>query len=88
MMDLIASGRIVDLILVLVALECAGLWAMRRFAGIGPGLVAMLPNLAAGACLLMALRAGLTGAGAMAIGFWLATSFGAHLADLAVRWRR
>jgi hypothetical protein len=80
---LVVSGRIVDLILLVVALEAlillaAGRGDRRRFATI---VVTVLP----GICLLMALRASLTGAGWEVVSIWLALSFPAHLADF---WRR
>jgi len=81
----IESGRIVDLILLLVVLEALGLaWWLRGRGGILP----LLPNLAAGACLLLALRAALVGAGWPWIAAPLAASLAAHLADLGTRLRR
>ncbi|RVU20740.1 hypothetical protein [Methylobacterium oryzihabitans] len=85
MPDVLASGSLVDLALVLVAAE-AGLlllWRRRR----GPGRAALLVNLASGACLMLALRAALAGAP----GFWLAAALAgagaAHVADLWLRLR-
>lgn len=81
----VESGRIVDLILLLVALEALWLaWWLRRRGGV----LRLLPNLVAGACLLLALRAGLTGAGGAWLGAALLCAFAAHLADLAIRLRR
>ena len=87
MAELFASGRLVDLILVLVVVEAAALvlyW--RRFAaGVSP--FDLLPNLCAGAFLLLAMRAALTGGGWMAASGCLAAAGLAHLADLYRRWR-
>mgnify|MGYP005837170053 CR=1 FL=1 len=81
----IESGRIVDLILVLIVLEALWLaWWLRRRGGA----LALLPNLVAGACLLLALRAGLSGAGGAWLGVTLLSALAAHLADLAIRLRR
>ena len=80
--DLFASGRIIDAILVLVVAE-AGLIALR------PGLFGprapLLAGLAAGAGLMLAVRAALAGAP----WFWIAAALGAalaaHLGELALR---
>jgi hypothetical protein len=88
MAELFASGRLVDLILIIVAIEAAGLvvyWRFRR-QGVSPG--DLLPNLFAGAFLLLALRLSLGGAGWELSCASLAVAGIAHLADLARRWRR
>jgi hypothetical protein len=82
---LFASGRIVDIVLVLTALEAFGLLLWRHRTGRGPGARA-LPNLLAGAFILVALRIALTG------GWWgwmvlcLLGSLVAHVVDLRGRW--
>ena len=86
--DLFASGRLVDLILVVVVLEASALllyWARAR-RGIAP--VDLVPNLCAGAFLLLALRATLAGSGWMLAGLFLAAAGLAHLTDVYRRWRR
>ncbi|MFO1323623.1 MAG: hypothetical protein U1F15_06125 [Burkholderiales bacterium] len=85
---LVAGGRVVDLILVLLVAEGALLAVVHRRTGRGPGIGALVPGLLAGAFLLLALRAALTGAAAMAIGAWLACAFAAHVADVVLRFRR
>ena len=87
MMQWFTSGRIVDLILVLVALEALLLWAYHRRTGRGPRWSQLAPTLVSGALLLVALRAALGG-------FWwgwtaaaLTLALLAHLVDLALRWR-
>jgi hypothetical protein len=88
MADLFASGRLVDFILVVVALEVAALllyWARAR-RGIAP--LDLLPNLCAGAFLLLALRATLAGAGWTTASFFLAAAGLAHLTDIYRRWRK
>jgi hypothetical protein len=84
--DLIASGRIVDAILVLMVLELAAIAVFRRMTGRGPAVVALLPNFAAGACLVLALRAALTGSNVGAVSGWLLGALIAHALDLASRW--
>ena len=85
--ELFASGRLVDLILILVVVEAAALMLYwRRFGG-GISPFDLLPNLCAGAFLLLAMRAALTGGGWMAASGCLAAAGLAHLADLYRRWR-
>ena len=85
---LFGHGRIVDLILVLMVVEAIVLvaWRRRRGAGIAP--FDLVVSLLAGAFLLLALRAALTGAAWPTIALWLAAALVAHIADLARRWRR
>jgi hypothetical protein len=85
MADFFTSGHVVDFIIAVLVVEGLALIFFRR-GNSAPGritniIVAALP----GICLLMALRAALTGAGWMFIALWLVLSFPAHLADL---WRR
>ncbi len=87
MSALFASGRIVDLILLLVLAEAVALLALHRATGRGPPPAALLPNLAAGACLLLALRSALRGAPWPLLALCLLGSLLAHLADLRERWR-
>jgi len=82
MSDLFASGRAVDLVLLFLALEVVALGLWWRGGAIN-ALVAALP----GACLLLALRAALTGAHWPWVALWIAMSLPAHLADLTRRWR-
>jgi hypothetical protein len=86
MADLFASGRLIDLILVVVVLEAAVLllyWARVR-RGIAP--LDLLPNLCAGAFLLLALRVTLAGGGWMMASLCLAAAGLAHLTDVYRRW--
>lgn len=85
MADLFASGRVIDLILVLVGVEAAGLALLHRLTGRVPRLAALLPNLAAGACLLVAVRAALTGAEWIWVAASLLGALIAHIADLLTR---
>ena len=88
MADLFASGRFVDFILLVVVLEAAALplyWARTR-RGIAP--LDLLPNLCAGAFLLLALRTTLAGSGWMTASFFLACAGLAHLTDVYRRWRK
>jgi hypothetical protein len=80
---LISSGRIVDVILVVLILEALFL-ALRHGASSGR-VMTLLIAASPGVFLLLALRVALTGGGWPWIAVWLTASFPAHLADL---WRR
>lgn len=87
MSDLFASGRIVDLILGLVVLEAALLYIYRRLTGRGPRLRSLLPTLASGALLLLAMRLTIAGLWWGLIALPLALALITHGLDLAGRWR-
>lgn len=86
MESLFASGRIIDPILILVLLEAVLLWLWHRVTGTGPEPKAVLPFLAAGFMLLLALRAALAQAPWPLVALPLSASLFAHLADLIQRW--
>ena len=87
MAELFASGRVVDLILALMIFEAVVLAALARAFPGRIRLAGLLFNLAAGACLLLALRAVLSDAGWLVAGALLALALVAHLADLNQRLR-
>jgi hypothetical protein len=87
MAELFANGSFVDLILLLVAIEAVVLvwyWRARR-RGIAP--MDLLPNLFAGAFLLLALRLALGGANWALCCASLAAAGLAHVIDVGRRWR-
>ncbi len=85
--QLFASGRIIDAIIGLTALEWVALAAYYRRTGHGVAGPLLAGNLLAGGCLLLALRFALTGAGWWSVAACLAGSLLAHLLDLRQRWR-
>lgn len=85
MAELFASGRIVDLILALTLIEALVLWLRHRWTGRGPAPARLLPTLAAGVFLLLALRLALTGAPWPWLGTSLAAAGLCHLLDLRAR---
>jgi len=85
MSDWLASGRLVDAILALMAAELVAIAALGTRLRIALRDVAA--NLLAGAFLLLALRAALTGAAPHWVLACLALALLAHLADLATRRR-
>ncbi len=88
---LIESGRVVDLILLIIAVEAALLCVIamrwRRRHGRPLPLPGLLLNLAAGAGLLMALRSVLHDLSWMMVGAWLTAALLAHVGDLVVRFK-
>lgn len=87
MSELFADGRIVDLILLLLMIEGAVLAAYRWRTGRGLAIASLAATLLAGAFLLLALRAALTGAPWTDIALWLLAALVAHLFDLDRRLR-
>jgi hypothetical protein len=88
MKELFAGGRIVELILALMVLEALVLGLHHRRTGRGIAPLDLVLNLAAGALLLLALRAALVDPDPLAPAPYLAVALLAHLADLARRWQR
>ncbi len=87
MADWFASGRVIDLVLLLVLLEILALpWLLRKF-GSSLSVARLLPNITAGIALMLALRASLAGAPWMWMALALLAALAAHLTDLAMRIR-
>lgn len=86
MADFVASGRVVDLVLGVLLLEgvVLSLLHVRWRMGVSP--VRLWPMLGAGAGLLLALRAGVTGAAWYWVSAGLLLALCAHLCDLRGRW--
>ncbi|MCC0808382.1 hypothetical protein FPV16_19570 [Methylobacterium sp. W2] len=82
---LFASGRIIDVILGLVALEAAALVAWRLHGGDRPLLAPLFCNLASGAALMLAIRAALIGSDWTVVALCLFASLMAHLGEVALR---
>lgn len=82
-----SSGRAADLALLVLAGEAVVLWLRERRTGRGPRLADVAPFLAAGACMLLALRAALVGAPWWWVAAALAGSGVAHGVDIARRLR-
>ncbi len=86
--DLVRSGHLVELVLLLVAVEAAALLFYRFRTGKGPEPLGLVFNLAAGSALMLALRAALQEAGWTHVAAFLVLALAAHLADLARRWKQ
>ena len=82
------SRHLVDLVLVLTLFEVAALALYRRRTGKGVRMADVGPNLVAGLCLMLALRAALSTAGWPWVALALMASGLAHAVDLRRRWQR
>ena len=87
MAELFASGRVLDLILLGMALEGLGLAAFRRATGRGVRPARLLPNLLSGMCLLLAMRASVGGAWWGWVSLALLGALAFHLVDLGRAWQ-
>lgn len=86
--DLIRSGRIVDIVVLVLALELILLAALYARSKTGVRPYSALVNIGAGGSMAMALKASLTGLGWQWIAVWLVTSLVFHALDLQNRWQR
>lgn len=86
--QLVTTGRIVDLILVLILVEILAILIFRRLTGGGIAALPLLTNVGAGGSLVLALRAALTGAGWSWVAAFLVVGLVFHVLDLALRWHR
>ena len=85
--QLILSGRIVEIMLTVMAIEIIVVEILRRRRGAGIGTLPLVINIGAGASLMLALRAALTEAGWLAIAAFLVASLVFHVLDVRIRWQ-
>jgi hypothetical protein len=88
MEEAFSGGWIIDIILVLMAVEAVALIMLRWLLGRGPSVLELLVSLAAGLCLMLALRVALTGGAWQFVALALAASLVVHVTDLRLRWLR
>jgi hypothetical protein len=86
MQDFFHSGLVADVILVVMIAEAVLLLIYRRTTGGGLAPADLAAMLLAGACLVLALRAALTGSPWPVVASFLVAALIAHLADLYRRW--
>lgn len=86
MADLITSGRIIDLILVVIGLELTALAVLARLRPPGLRFGRLLSLVIPGVCIFLALKAALVSAGWGVIALFLAMSGIAHAFDVWIRW--
>ena len=85
MQALFDSGRIADLVLIVLVLEALAIFSFNRLTGRGPSLARALPFLLAGFCLLFAWRTAAAGLPWPLPAAFLAGAGAAHLVDLLRR---
>lgn len=85
MSDFFGSGRVVDLIIGLMALESVAIFAYLRLSGRRVATAGLIGNLLAGLFLLLALRSALVSSSWAWTGLCLFAALLAHLVDLAQR---
>lgn len=86
--EFVRSGTVVDLAVLVLIAETAALVALRRRRPSGPPVAGLLWNAAAGAALMLAVRAAVTGADSLVVLVWLAVAGVVHAGDQVTRWRR
>ncbi|MBB4199240.1 hypothetical protein CCR94_21035 [Rhodoblastus sphagnicola] len=88
MAELLASGRSIDFVLAMIALEAIVLIVLwrKRLCPLRPSSTLLI--LAPGTCLLLASRAVLSGASWTAVSWLFLVALFIHLVDLRQRWRR
>jgi hypothetical protein len=85
---LVASGRVLDFILAAMLAEAIGLTLFHARTGRGVPPADLLPNLASGMSVLLAMRLGLLGVWWPWISLSLLAALGAHVLDLRRKWRK
>ena len=83
---LIATGRIVDIMVLFLGMEIVAITLYRSARGGGIPLLPLLLNIGAGGSLMLALRASLTDAGWQWVAVFLVSSLVFHAADQGQRW--
>ena len=86
MEEFFRSGLVADVILVVMIAEALLLLVYRKVTGRGPAAADLIAMLLAGACLVLALRAALTGAQWPMVAVFLIAALLAHMLDLYRRW--
>jgi ABC-type spermidine/putrescine transport system permease subunit II len=87
MQDFFASGRVADLVLLVLLAEATALFLWHRRTGRGLAPLALAGLVLPGVAFALALRAALTGAGWHWVAAALVAAFLAHGFDVAVRMR-
>jgi len=83
---LFASGRVVDVVLALTAVEFVALALWHRRTGRGLATADLVSALLAGVFLMLAVRAALVGAWWGWVALWLLAAGVAHVVELRRRW--
>lgn len=84
----VGASRLLDVVMAVLLIETAALLAWHRATGRGLGARVLLPSLAAGLFLMLALRIALSGGSAAWLSLALAAAGLSHAVDLRQRWPR
>jgi len=79
--------HLIDLVIAIMVIEAVALALYHRRTGRGLAPMEFLPSLAAGLALMLAVRAGASGASLAWVALALSLAGLAHLADVRRRWR-
>ena len=82
------SGNVFSMIIAMTILEAVLLLALYGSSRQGIRPLYLIPNLAAGICLMMALRAAVLDQPWTGIAIWLVSALIAHVIEVAARWER
>lgn len=85
MAEFFTSGRAIDVILIVMAVEALLLIIYRVKKKSGPTVMETLANMASGAMIMLAVKSALTGNGWQTTATFLMAAFAAHLVDLTLR---
>ncbi len=88
MEEFFRSGMVADVILAVIIAEALLLLLYRKVTGRGLATFDLFAMLLAGGCLVLALRAVLTGSSWPVVALFLGAALVAHLMDLYRRWPR
>jgi hypothetical protein len=88
MIDAISNAQLIDVVIAVTLLECLALIVYHRLTKRGLAPKDYLLNLAAGFCLMLALRSALADTGWMWMVLCLMAAGLAHGTDLWTRWKR
>jgi hypothetical protein len=83
--EIFASGHVVDIALVFIAVEFVVLTLRVPKGARGARIVTLVHALGPGVCLMMGLRCALIGTSPLWIAFWLAASLPLHIWDVVSR---
>jgi hypothetical protein len=84
----LARYHVLDLILLAMLLEGAGLVLLYRLRGRGIAPAALLPNLASGMCLILAMRLYASGVAWPFVSLALLGALGLHVIDVRAKWAK
>ncbi len=86
--DAFNSGRIIEILLVIVLVEAVALLVYWKNTGRGVSPVSLIGMLGAGIFLMLAIRSAIQNSATELLAMWLLLSLVFHVIDLCHRWKR